>query len=187
MNRIVDVMVKSVDWGAQRSILGHSTFVPSAIGRLLAAQTNEEAREAYWELDNRVVVQGQLFEVSRLLVPVLMVSLTGDLAHPARIRVLDLLFEIASGEPDISEEERGNPFLGNECRAIIAKGLWTLYGLFLSEDAEVRLRIIQILTVVGDSDQRLIPILEYVGKEDEVDRVRQRAAVALKDLSSKGE
>lgn len=52
------------DWRSLRTLIGPADFVPTVIDRLLTATTDDEASTAYWELDNRVVVQGQLFEAA---------------------------------------------------------------------------------------------------------------------------
>jgi len=51
------------DWGSLRSVRS-AAAVPGAIEALRTADTDDVAKEAYWRIDNEVVVQGELFEAA---------------------------------------------------------------------------------------------------------------------------
>lgn len=117
------------NWASLRTSIGGAQFVPEVIDRVVHAGSPEEATTAYWELDNVVVVQGQLFDsavpTSRLLVR----SICGqDYTASGLPRALDLLVELAYGESDQSEVERGNGGLGSQCRRTISSGLFLSQG-----------------------------------------------------------
>lgn len=117
-------------WGHLRTAIGPATFGPDAIDRLLSARTESEATGAYWELDNRVVVQGQLYEAAeRATASILGLLTAGDYTQPGLGRALDLLVEIARGEPDPTEVAAGNVDLGERCRSAIAAALSQLRTL----------------------------------------------------------
>lgn len=115
------------EWRSLRTLIGPADFVPTAIDRLLTATTDAEARTAYWELDNRVVVQGQLFEAAEAVARELATRIcsTGASKHGLS-RALDLLVELAYGEADASEVAAGNAGLGARCRDEIRKGMQCL-------------------------------------------------------------
>ena len=169
-------LLGTVEWGHVRSALGGSGFVPESLQRLSLAETDEEANAAYWTLDNRVVVQGQLFEAARWLVGPLVSAMQAGLASPARRRVVDLLVEIALGTPDQSELLVGNEQLGDACRQEITHGLWCFYGLLDDHDARVRMGAIEVLDAVEFDRLRLARVMLEVGLHDADPAVRARAS-----------
>lgn len=95
MFNLLDYEIGTVDWSTLRTLTPQmASRVPLAIRALVAAGSEDEANAAYWQLDNQVVVQGQLFEASARLVPVLFAALLAQLAPAARLRVLDLLVDL---------------------------------------------------------------------------------------------
>lgn len=80
------------DWGALRTLIGPADFVPAALDRLLRSTNDAEATAAYWELDNRVVVQGQLFEAAEAVARELVARIcTTDVSPAGLSRAFDLL------------------------------------------------------------------------------------------------
>lgn len=109
-----------------------------AINQLFSARSELEAREAFWRVNNRVVVQGQLFESS--------VKTTEDVVHRLRTEhcssyalrfALDLLVELAGGESDASEAQAGRGDLGEQCRTHIVPVLECLKQLRHDHDERI--------------------------------------------------
>lgn len=128
---IVEAVIARYDWHNLQECNGAAVEIPSAFIELLSSTGPESAIEAYWKLENHVIVQGSLFEAS-----VCVVSLIGAaLVEPARptwvrIQLLELLFQIVNGESHSAEVARGAADLGPRCRKEARKLLWTLYGIF---------------------------------------------------------
>jgi hypothetical protein len=118
-------------WDALREASGTARNVPQALRKLFAARSPDEAEKAYWQLENHVVVQGQLFESAEHVVPVLLAALLDELPRHVRISVLELLFQIVAGETHDRERELGNASLSERCRQSAREGLWLLYGEWL--------------------------------------------------------
>lgn len=139
------------DWSSLRTLIGPADFVEGAIDRLLAAATDAEASDAYWELDNRVVVQGQLFEAAAAVARELVTRIcsTGASMHGLS-RALDLLVELAYGEADASEVAVGNVGLGAQCRDEIREGMQCLQARAAHGDDRAR-------TAIRDLVDRLEP------------------------------
>lgn len=133
--------------------------VPGALLRLATATTEEEARQAYWQIDSIVVGQGALYAAA---LPTVICAL-GLLPHCtgiARPWMLELLEIICSGEPASSELSFGNYTLAEDCRRELGHGaalffdllehgtreehLWCVDLLFLCclEDATLKGRVI---------------------------------------------
>lgn len=137
------------DWRSLRTLIGPADFVPTAIDRLLTATTDAEASTAYWELDNRVVVQGQLFEAAEAVAHELVTRIcSGGASMPGLSRALDLLVELAYGEPDASEVAVGNVSLGERCRDEIRMGMQCLQTTAATGDDRARAAIRDLVDLI---------------------------------------
>jgi hypothetical protein len=168
-------LLGGVDWSAVRSIMGGSDFVPGSLARLVSATSEDAATTAYWELDNRVVVQGQLFPAARLVIGPLLAALQAGLPVPARRLVVDLLVEIALGAPDESELALGNDKLDASCRQEFRQGIWGLYGLLDDAEAQVRIGALEILDAVEVDRERLLRVAAEIAERDTDAGTRSRA------------
>ncbi|WP_236239993.1 hypothetical protein [Streptomyces sp. CC228A] len=121
------IEIERVDWASFPILGDRPEAVPESLRRLISAVTEDEAMDAYWGLENVVVVQGQLYGAALPTVPVLLAALLDDLSADARDLVLELLFQIVAGEADEEEAARGNVDLGDRCRAAARQGLWLVY------------------------------------------------------------
>jgi hypothetical protein len=174
---LVDHELRATDWKTCSTLTpGGGGRIPAAVRALLAARSSSSADAAYWQLDNHVVVQGQLFGAALPLVPVLLAALGGELAPAARLRVADLLVEITCGTADESEARAGNGELGQACRAAARAGLWLLYALLRDADAPMHERVLQILYAVDDDRSRVSELLTHLASEGQDARVRAAAA-----------
>jgi hypothetical protein len=174
MSSLTEYHLGRVDWASLRA-MGDAATVPDAIRQLLAAESDADADRAYWRLDNTVVVQGQLFEAALALVPVLLAAATGSLSPLARVRLLDLVVEIASGAPDESEREHGNGTLGRDCRLALGEGLWLMYATLASDDERLRERAVQIVYATDPDRARLAIVLDDLMANDPAAGVRDAA------------
>ncbi|MBM7442417.1 hypothetical protein [Streptomyces sp. HB132] len=119
--------IARIRWEDFRTLGDRSGGVPGALRRLLAAADEDDALAAYWDLENVVVVQGQLHSAALPTVSVLLAGLLGELSADARDMVLELLRQIVMGESDEGEVALGDPGLGDRCREEARTGLWLVY------------------------------------------------------------
>jgi hypothetical protein len=124
---------------------GEADRIPESILTLVSSETEDDVLAAYWELENYVVVQGQLFEASQHVVPVLLAALAGEISQVARKAVLELLFQLVSGESDAEEVERGNSDLGSICRQNAREGIWTFYRELCSGHYDLARDILEMI------------------------------------------
>ncbi len=128
---------------------GTAEGVPAAIDAMVHAQSREAANEAYWRIDNHVVVQGQLFEAAEATAQVLADRICAeDFSDEGLPRALDLLVEIAWGEADQTEFELGNESLGERCRQQIRNRLPCLYRVPWGSDERVLLGLVDVIVRV---------------------------------------
>jgi hypothetical protein len=93
-----------IPWEKLRQSNGTSENVPIAISRLTA--TEEHVRtKAYWNLENSVVLQSQLYEAAPYVVP-FMADLIERREYPGNLLAYKLLYEIANGwtRDDVTSE-----------------------------------------------------------------------------------
>jgi len=157
MTSLVEVELQRTDWSGVREAAGPATAIPHAIRSLLIAATPEDVRPPYWELENHVVLQGQLFEAAADVVPVLLAALVDERPRHVRIAVLELLFQIVTGEPHVEEVERGNADLTETCRARAREGLWLLYRELVEGERDAARDVLQ---AVETDSARLMAFLE---------------------------
>lgn len=84
-----------VTWTGKAVTPGKPGQVPQALAGLVSP--DEEVRNrSYWQLDNEVVLQSDLFEAAYFVIPFLLQYLDEKVPY-GRDRVYDLLYEIANG------------------------------------------------------------------------------------------
>ncbi|MFN7291315.1 MAG: hypothetical protein ACK5YR_06795 [Pirellula sp.] len=167
-NLLVECEISQYDWNAMMEADGPATNVPLAIRELLGASCPEDAVKAYWKLENHVVVQGSLFEAAVCTVSVICASLVLN-PRPkwVMIQLLELLFQLVSGESHSDEVKRGLTDLGEQCRAEASKSLWILYGLF--QEGEFSRAAREIIMQLDGSPQRLTTLDELNRQNGRVD------------------
>lgn len=90
------------DWTLLEAV-GGALDVPGALQSLAEATTEEEARAAYWRIDNTVVVQGSLRE-SALPTAACLVNILVSCTAVSRPFILELLQQISDGVPQAGKE-----------------------------------------------------------------------------------
>ena len=87
--------LNEINWRELRQAHGDSTHIPKALRELISGDVAKE-EQACWNLDNHVVLQGDLYEAAFYILPFCYEILESDISS-GRKRVYDLLFEIANG------------------------------------------------------------------------------------------
>jgi hypothetical protein len=94
MQSLADELAR-IPWSTLDVASGKAGHVPKALLGLLSP--DETVRNtSYWQLDNEVVCQSDLYEASYFVVPFLLKMLHEPVRY-GRDRIYDLLFEIANG------------------------------------------------------------------------------------------
>lgn len=74
MIEFASIAVSNFDWGNYETVQGSADRIPQALRSLLDASL-AQADSYYWEIENQVVVQGQLFSAAEPTLQVLVASL----------------------------------------------------------------------------------------------------------------
>lgn len=143
---------------------------------MVHATTPEEAESAYWELDNRVVVQGQLFESAAWTARIVSDAIcNGEPSEFGLTSGLDLLVEIAAGEPDQSELAHGNKELGNLCRRELRQFLPCFRRFALSGVDRTLIGVMNLLDLLEIERERVRETAETIIRRGVSSAVEQRA------------
>jgi hypothetical protein len=176
VNTVAEAVIASVRWEQLRAGPGSAAGVPAAFGALATAETDDAATDYYWQLDNVVIVQGNLYESALPAVWAVFALLAGPLPGAARYRLVELLAEIAGGDTAQAETDAGNADLADRCRAALRDGLWTCYALLNDGDPRVRGAAVTLLGWLEDRTEVIVPVLERVATADPEPDIRTAAA-----------
>ena len=150
--------------------------MPAALEALASACDPAQRRDAYWRLDNHIVLQGTLYESARAAAPYILDVLLSSTSDDLRVAAYDLLIEIARGVPDPNVAAAGD--LRGDCRAVIASGR-AAYArdLRCSRDGAVRRRALDLITSLDDDPEGLRALLDEIdpGDDDELAWLLARA------------
>jgi hypothetical protein len=149
------------DWAALRTAHGNAAHVPDALAGL-RSDADDVRAAAYWQLDNHVVLQGNLFEAAPFVADELLRMLTGELSGPTKVRVYQLLYEIRNGyAPDVDTVDRGGRSvpLRQTCQDVV-DGALPLYRTDLTtSDAAVRREVVDLLASMRDRREDVATLL----------------------------
>lgn len=117
--------LSQIPWGEKSVASGKADKVPQALLGLISPDEAVRNR-SYWQLDNEVVLQSDLYEAAYFVIPVLIEFLSEKVPH-GRERIYDLLYEVANGDAPRSVTCRtaeGDEIpLKEACSLELAKGL----------------------------------------------------------------
>lgn len=173
--------LEDVDWPSLHTAHGTAEHVPVALRALAGARDADRLFDAYWKLDNHIVLQGTLYESAYFAVPYILGILLSSRWAPLRVAAYDLLIEIARGVPDPARPwtpVSGAPTnLREACREVIASSLAAYEPDLASDDAAVRRRAFDLLTSFGDPQGHLRTLLAGIdpGEDTEFARLLERA------------
>ena len=128
---------QELDWARLRCTHGDARTVPAALDALVRSEDQEQAQNAYWRLDNVVVVQGSVFEAGPAVVEPLIRALVIAGPHGRRM-ALELLLQLVGGWTDPSETDRLGRDLAAECRERASAGLEVFYAIAAGVDRVCR-------------------------------------------------
>lgn len=100
----MNTILRTFPWNAVTGQVENCEHIPKAI-LSLGASDPQVRKDAYWKIDNHVVVQGGLYEGAFYVVPFLLEGATSPSKH-GRVESLKLLFEIASGAASFDQTVR---------------------------------------------------------------------------------
>ncbi|WP_019099918.1 hypothetical protein [Chromobacterium haemolyticum] len=145
MKTLVEMEIKRIPWSSLREIDGNATNIEFALLNLLNCTSAEEAENIYWQLENRIVVQGQLFQAAEFVVPVIIAALFENKARYIKISLLNLLYQIITGAPHEDEIKQGNINLTEKCIKSAREEIFVLYHELINGEKECAKDIIEII------------------------------------------
>jgi len=118
MIKIAERAIDFVDWAPLRVQTGSASGIGNALKELLSGASEE----AYWKLENHIVVQGTVYSAAEAATAILVAAFADHRPKEVKIDILNLLYQILSGLPAQSEKYD----LVERCRVRAREGLWLL-------------------------------------------------------------
>lgn len=150
-----------VDWPALRTAHGTAAHVPRALLDLLGDDEGQR-RAAYWQLDNHVVLQGDLYEAAPFTGLHLIAALRAGVPAEKRLLVYRVLYEICNGyAPDDERVTLDGEVVGLRaaCRRVVGEDPWLFAEDVTSPDPALRKEALDMLVSLDDHDRDVRRIL----------------------------
>ena len=130
------------EWSTIRAAAGRTAErVPDALESLRTSTNEHEASEAYWRLDNFVIIQGSLFDAA-LPTAACLVTLVGITSGIAREKMIELLEQISSGEAQDGKKNLKAEISSEICRAFTVYVGLLQYGSDLERELCLNLIVV---------------------------------------------
>lgn len=157
----------TIDWAALRTAHGSAAHVPGALAGLRS--DDEDIRTAaYWQLDNHVVLQGNLFEAAPFVADELMRILKDEVSGPTKVLIYRLLFEIRNGyAPDfdtVTRDGRSVP-LREACQQTVSTALQLYRVDLVAADASLREGAVDLLASMEDRREEVAVLFTKAREE----------------------
>ena len=151
-------------WSGLRAV-GDPEDLPSDVRRMLGAVDEESAREACGRIEDSALPQRELYEAAEPVAAAVAAGIrSGVWSAPGLGAALDLLVEIAHGEPSQVEQIEGDEEIGRRCRRIVRDLLPVLYRLGRgSWDEGVRLAVVDLAARLEGSPRVRRGLVEAFG------------------------
>lgn len=153
---LYEIELERHSWNEYFTMGNRVQQVPDALRMMISGQDEEEVMCSYWDLENVIVVQGQLFSAAEPATSVLTAALAGDISPDARDAVMELIHQIVRGTPDEEELARGDTELGERCRARAREGLWFFYRELGSRRRELAESILEVVETDGRRTEQFL-------------------------------
>lgn len=157
----------AIDWAVLRTAHGSAAHVPDALAGL--RNDDEDIRTAaYWQLDNHVVLQGNLFEAAPFVADELMRMLKDEVSGPTRVLIYRLLFEIRNGYArdidTVTRDGRSVP-LREACQQTVSTALQLYRADLVAADAGLRKEAVDLLASMEDRREEVAVLFTKAREE----------------------
>ena len=151
-------------WARLRAA-GDPGGLPGLVGRMLGAVDGESAREACGRIESNVCPNRMLYGAAEAVVAHIVSALgSGGVTPAGLLAALDLLVEIAYGQPSVIERIEGDESLARRCRGIIRRSLPVIYALGRADGGQrVRLAVVDLAGRLETSASARRDLLEDFG------------------------
>ncbi|MFD2205558.1 hypothetical protein [Kiloniella antarctica] len=128
------------DWRKLETVPSSNSNISTALLDLSRAITKNQAHDAYWRIDNHVIVQGDLYQAAVAVVPCVL-EILQNCPKEARPFCLDLLAEIGFGTVDSLQQT-----IMDDCHREVSRGA-SIYFHILQVGSDKKKEIAAILLI----------------------------------------
>ncbi|MFI9455915.1 hypothetical protein [Amycolatopsis sp. NPDC052450] len=154
MNIVSLALIESIRWVSLRTASGDGRNLPQVFRSLASATSLAEAESAYWNIDNEVIVQGEIYEAAEAALEIALSMSSTVPPGPVRKCLAELIQQIVFSQPHSSEVKEGNREIIARCLSLAAEATWVFYGWLSDLDQDVRECALLTLHRVENNDAR---------------------------------
>lgn len=145
MKNLYEMEIDRINWRNFETLEGDASKIPSALVGLMSAPV-DEAEKFYWQIENHVVVQGELFSSAEPTVDVILAALSEKMPRHTTIDLLELLFQMTSAAV-LQLERRSDVYekLQKKVLSCAKNGVWLLYKYLDGDHKEAAKEVISLL------------------------------------------
>lgn len=141
--KLVQIEAHLWDWSSLPTLVGDASFVPASIVNLISQSSEDDAMNYYWDIENSVFVQGQIFEAAEATVALAMAALSCGLPVHVKPVLLEVIFQIVSGVAHEEVLKRGDFGLEERCKSAVKMGAWILCREAIGKNGDQALDILE--------------------------------------------
>lgn len=162
-----------IAWEKLEQAHGDASHIPKALDELISRNPRKRIN-AYWSIDNHVVLQSDLYQAALIVAPVLIEMLKEPETLHGRDLIYDLLYEIGNGWAPESEKYLN---IHNElvplktgCREEVIKGLAIYLEEIKNIKSKARSKALELLVSFEEAGEKVLPELKnLVPGETDID------------------
>jgi hypothetical protein len=174
----------TVNWSRLTTAHGSAEHVPRALADLVSLDPDQRQR-GYWELDNHVVLQGDLYEAAPF-VALALIEILRDRTQPGRNLIYRLLWEIRNGAAAETEmvtlPDGRRMSLMLAARVVVAEGLPHYVGDVLAPDPQLRREALQLVTSLHERKKDVAELLSSARQHSTEPAIRSDLEQATREL-----
>ncbi len=157
-------MFKNLDdlnWSSYTQAHGNAEHIPDAIRNLISENATERYN-AYWKLDNYIVLQSDLYESAFYVIPFLIEILQSNFDLD-KGKIYDLLYEIANGSApnSMTVEYKGKLTpLQVACRLAIAGQINIYLDEIENVNSDSRVKALELVAILDECKEEILQRLQ---------------------------
>lgn len=181
------IVLAQREWGQLVCAHGTARDVPKSIQKLLSSKGPEQD-SAYWELDNNVVLQSDLFDSAAYVAARIVDELVRGSASGGRTRIYRLLVQLRAGsapaQVQVQLSDGTMLHVRAACSRIIGAALPVFVRDATSADPAVRSEALQLLAALDDRKEEVVGALTAAVNETADESVRRDLLSLISEIQT---
>jgi hypothetical protein len=144
--------IERFEWSNYQTAYGNAVDIPSAIVNLKNAETEEDANNFYWKIDNVVILQGSLYSAALPAVSCILDIIT-EATDCSRPLLLELLCQI--GLASLRDDSYPDEKFRLNCLREVSRGAFLYFSYLKSKRKNETANCIDLISISAIFDESL--------------------------------